>query len=121
MSGGSMDYVYGRIDYAAEEVQEEIRRILEDQDCKGDSRFDAYEYYQEKYPDNPLFKNPKLLKEEVLKKLNEAFSCLNKAAIYARRVEWLTSSDDGYESFVLRLDKELKEFEESKNGENNVQ
>ena len=113
MSGGSMDYVFGRIEYAADEVQEEIRRILEDQDGRGDSRFDAYEYYQEKYPDNPLFKDPKLLKEEVMRKLNEAVYFLQKAAIYARRVEWLTSSDDGYESFVLRLDKELKEFEDS--------
>ena len=108
-----MDYVYSRIEYAAEDVKEGIRRILEDKDGLGDSRFESCKYYKENYPDNPLFKNPKLLKEKVLKKLNEAVSCLKKAAIYARRVEWLTSADDGYESFVLRLDKELKELEES--------
>jgi hypothetical protein len=114
MSGGSMDYVYSRIEMAAEEVQEEIRRIEEDRDRQGLKRFKALDYYREKYPDNQMFRNEAFLKHAVLKRLREAVSCMKKAAIYARRVEWLTSCDDGYESFVLRVDEELKELENSK-------
>ena len=113
MSGGSMDYVYSRIEMAAEEVQEEIRRIEEDRDGQGLKRFKALDYYREKYPDNQMFRNEAILKHAVLKRMRDAVLCLKKAAIYARRVEWLSSADDGYEAFVLRTDNELKQLENS--------
>ena len=42
-----MGYVGGRIEQAADDVQEEIRRILEDRDGLGNSRFESCKYYQE--------------------------------------------------------------------------
>ena len=32
----------------------------------------------------------------------------------AQRIEWLLSSDDGDESFILRTEEELKQLEDSK-------
>ena len=108
-----MDYVYSRIEWAAEEVQEEIRRIEEDRDKRGLERFKSRDYYREKYPNNDLFCCDALLRDAVLKRMRDAVLCLKKAAIYARRVEWLLSADDGYEAFVLRTDNELKQLENS--------
>lgn len=108
MSGGSMDYIYSRIGIAADEVEEEIRKIEEDDSTE---HFAPAKYYLDNYPGKPEFSCAARLKEEVLKRMRDAVKALRKAEIYARRVEWLTSDDDGYENFILRTDKELAEFD----------
>lgn len=59
--------------------------------------------------------------EPVLRRLEEAVYALKRAQIYAQRVDWLLSGDDGEESFEERLQKELAELDsKSKMGENGV-
>lgn len=44
---------------------------------------------------------------EVIDKFKEAVCILKKAQIYAQRIDWLVSDDDGEKSFLIRLNEEL--------------
>ena len=51
-------------------------------------------------------KNPALFQqiaEEIQEKMKDAIKILRTAAIYAHRIDWLLSGDDGEESFLERL------------------
>jgi hypothetical protein len=43
--------------------------------------------------------------------MKEAVKALKIAQEYAQRVDWLLSGDDGEESFLSRLDENLKKIE----------
>lgn len=107
MSGGSMDYVCWRINEAAEHIQRELANA--ELRRKSGRFFDVSKYYKEEHPDVGYLKSPEALTDAVVKRLIDALVCVRQAAIYAERVEWLTSGDDGYEAFCLRLDEELAE------------
>ena len=109
MSGGSMDYVAWKIKEAARHIQQELANAELRQ--KSGRFFDEAKYYQENHPDVDYLKSPEALTDAVVKRLRDALICVRKAAIYAERVEWLTSGDDGYGSFCMRLDKELADCE----------
>ncbi len=47
---------------------------------------------------------------EVIEKLKEGVEILKTAFVYAHRIDWLLSDDDGEESFLERLEEELKEI-----------
>ena len=49
-------------------------------------------------------------KKEVIEKFKEAVIILRKAAIYTQRIDWLLSGDDGEETFLKRLKKDLEEL-----------
>lgn len=105
MSGGSMDYVAFKIRDAAQHVQHELANA---ELCRKSGRlFDVSKYYQEKYPDVAYLQSSEALTDGVIKRLRDALICIRKAAIYAERVEWLTSDDDGHEEFCMRLDEQL--------------
>jgi hypothetical protein len=84
MSGGHFDYKQHSIDDIADSIESEI-----------------------------LFNTKKKTKEdliyspEVLKEFDNAIGILRKAAIYAQRIDWLLSGDDGEETFIERLNDEL--------------
>jgi hypothetical protein len=110
MSGGSMDYVYWRINEAARHIQGELANA---ELCRRNKRFlDVGKYYREEYPELDYLQSPEALTDAVIKRLRDALMCVRKAAIYAERVEWLTSGDDGYENFCILTDKELADCEE---------
>jgi len=44
---------------------------------------------------------------EVLEKIKEGLDALKKAEIYAQRIDWLVSGDDGPETFLERLNEDL--------------
>lgn len=48
---------------------------------------------------------------EVLEEFKKGLKILKTAAIYAQRIDWLLSGDDGEESFKRRLKEELDELE----------
>ena len=48
---------------------------------------------------------------EIIEKFREGLEHLIKAQIYAQRIDWLVSGDDGEESFLKRLKHDLKEAE----------
>jgi hypothetical protein len=113
MSGGHFDYKQWHIT----EIADGVERIIEnngrkktDEELKDEHwrRPDWYERYPEdlyhyKYPD------------EVIEKFKEGVDVLRKAAIYAQRIDWLISCDDGEESFLRRLKEELSELKEDNN------
>lgn len=107
MSGGSMDYAYGYVNEAAEHIQLELANA--ELRRKSGLFFDVAKYYQEKHPDIGYLKSPEQLTDAVIERLRDALVCLRQAAIYAKRVEWLTSDHDGYESFCICLDEELSD------------
>lgn len=108
MSGGSMDYVGFKIEEAASYVAGEIKRIEKMGKRQISDEFRPCDIYIKEHPDRPYFRTASGLRREALKRLRAAKETLEKAAVYAIRVEWLTSYDDGYDSFILRTDEELE-------------
>ena len=105
MSGGFFDYDQYRINNMADNLEEELNRQGKEKE-KDDLYFDIG-YYAD-YPEEmyyPIY--PDLVQE----KMREAVKHLRLAAIYAQRVDWYLSGDDGAEDFLERLDEELKELE----------
>lgn len=107
MSGGSMDYVYCEIDNAAEKIQEVLAKYVLKRN-KG-VYVKLNQCYKDENPDIDYFADDKSLTDAVIKRLEQCLITVREAAICAERVEWLTSDDDGEESFCMRLDKALAE------------
>lgn len=105
MSGGHFDYKQYQID----QIVDSIERIIEnngrkktDEELK-DERWHGPDWY-EQYPEDLYhYKYP----DEVIEKFKEGVDILRTAAIYAQRIDWLLSGDDGNESFLRRLKEEL--------------
>jgi hypothetical protein len=101
MSGGRFNYDQRRIGYIAEAIIDEInksgrkktRQELNSEYWSGDKQ-DPFHY---KYPD------------EVIEEFKKGVELLKLAQIYAHRIDWLISGDDGNESFLKRLKEELKQ------------
>jgi hypothetical protein len=100
MSGGYFNYDQRRIEYIADDIQREIDdsgRALTEQEIKDYYWDDKSTHYYE-YP------------EEVISEFKKGVEYLRLAAIYAQRIDWLLSGDDGEESFLERLKEELNEY-----------
>jgi hypothetical protein len=93
VSGGHFDYGQDCIREIADDIQDVIN---ENNDTTPD---------QFGYPRGRQYS------PEVIAKLNEAVKHLHIAYVYAQRVDWLLSDDDGEESFLRRLEEELKEVQ----------
>ena len=109
MSGGAFDYNQYKIGYIADQIDEVIvKNGIEKtpQELKDESWRDPEWYI--KYPEDKFhYKYP----DEVIEKMKEAVRVLKIAQEYAQRVDWLLSCDDGEESFLRRLDENLKKIE----------
>ena len=93
MSGGYFQYDQDRIGRIADSIQTLINsNDSEERDRWGDLLGRGY-------------------KPEVIARFREAVSALRRAEVYAQRVDWLVSGDDGEESFLQRLAEELGELE----------
>jgi hypothetical protein len=109
MSGGAFDYQQYNIGRIADQIEEVIikngvKKTLEE--IKDEGWRDS-EWY-EKYPEDKFhYKYP----DEVIEKMKEAVKSLKIAQEYAQRVDWLLSGDDGEESFLSRLEENLKKIE----------
>jgi len=77
MSGGAFDYQQ----YSIKTIAEEIEQIIE---------HNSY-----KFPD------------DIIEEFKTGVDILRKAHVYAQRIDWLISGDDGEESFRERLKEEL--------------
>lgn len=112
MSGGHFDYDQYRIRSIADRVEQAIRkngREKTKEELKDESWRDP-EWY-EKYPEDKYhYKYP----DEVIEKFKEGLDFLRKAEIYAQRIDWLISGDDGEESFLSRLKEDLEDLEKTK-------
>lgn len=104
MSGGRFEYNQYKIREIADDIDEEIRRSgrkKTDQEIKDEGHYDPewYKWYPE---DRFYYKYP----DEVIKEFDRGYYILRLAEIYAQRIDWLLSGDDGDESFIERLAKE---------------
>jgi hypothetical protein len=109
MSGGAFDYNQYKIGYIADQIEEVIVKNgvkktpeeIKDEGWRDDSWYEKYpeDKFHYKYPD------------EVIEKMKEAVKSLKIAQEYAQRVDWLLSGDDSEESFLSRLEENLKKIE----------
>ena len=53
--------------------------------------------------------------KETIKEFKKGLAILRKAYVYAQRIDWLLSGDDGEESFHKRLKEELDNLKNKKN------
>lgn len=116
MSGGKFSYKQWHIDNIADQIEQEV--ILSGKPIPK-QKWSYYERQEfEKTHEHPMnYAYP----DSVLRRMEEAVYALRAAAIYAQRVDYLLSGDDGEESFEERLSKELSELNsKSKMGENGV-
>jgi hypothetical protein len=88
MSGGHFDYKQ----YQIEDIADEIEELIEDNLFK-----DEYGYCRN-------------YSEKTLDKFVEAVKALRIAEVYATRVDWLVSGDDGEDTFHQRLRADLSEI-----------
>jgi hypothetical protein len=102
MSGGRYNYDQYKIGYIAEHIEKEIEksgRPKTEEELKKETRwYDEPDPYHYKYP------------EEVIERFKLAVKYLKIAEVYAHRVDWLLSGDDGEDSFISRLDEDLREL-----------
>lgn len=103
MSGGRFDYDQFRIKSIAEQIEEHLDDMGKE---KYDVDFLETHAFYEKYPEE---RYNRIESEEVQEKMREAIKALKVAYIYAQRVDWYLSGDDGEESFLSRLEQQLKD------------
>lgn len=103
MSGGSFDYKEWHFKEIAESIEREIRQQGKE---KSKEQLWLQKEYYEQYPEEKYYP---AYSEEVNTKLKEALEIINKAHIYAKRVDYFLAGDDGEESFLRRLKEDLGE------------
>lgn len=106
MSGGRFDYKQ----YNIRNIADEISEVLERQGKERDKR-DMYGH-ADYYDNNPEERLYETYSPEVQSRMREAVSVIRKAYVYAQRIDWFLSGDDGEDSFLRQLDEELRELEE---------
>lgn len=105
MSGGFFDYDQYRIDRIAADIEHIIENNYVEKDASDIERWmrddngnvlEDYKYYS-------------MYNDDTISLLKDAVRQLRLAAIYAQRVDWLLSGDDGEDSFKRRLIDEVAE------------
>lgn len=75
MSGGSLNYIYEKVGYAKEELEEYLDRH-----------------------------NLSLMQEGTINEMNEAVQIFEQFSVFAKELEWYMSSDTGPEDFKKAYD-----------------
>jgi hypothetical protein len=105
MSGGRFDYDQYKIGLIANDIEDEIRKNGRPK-TKEELREESWhgtDWY-ERYPEDL---NHRKYPDEVIAKFKDAVNILRIAQVYAQRIDWLLSGDDGEETFLERLDEDL--------------
>jgi hypothetical protein len=103
MSGGYFDYKQ----YQIEEILDQIKRIVQ---AVNNNELGSPEDCDDSRPSHWTKSLVAESKPEVLKEFENAIEILSKASVYAQRIDWFLSGDDGEESFLRRLKEELEEI-----------
>ena len=101
MSGGHFDYEQYHITTIADSIQAELDK--QGKEIPREDRWHDDDWYK-KYPDDKFYST---LSEETQKEFKNAIHYLRIAAVYAQRIDWFLSGDDGEENFHKRLNEEL--------------
>ena len=105
MSGGHFEYNQHKIGYIADEIEQLIRKNGKEKTKEEmiDEGWRDPDWY-EKYPEDKFhYKYP----DEVIEEFKKGLEILRQAEVYAQRIDWLVSGDDGEESFLERLKEDL--------------
>lgn len=94
MSGGAFNYKNHHI----MDIADEIERIIVQNDCLDRDKWG--DIVGRRY-------SPETIAEMVA-----GFMIMKAAAVYAQRIDWLLSGDDGEDQFLERLNEELDELYE---------
>jgi hypothetical protein len=105
MSGGHWEY----LQYRFADVSEDIEKLIEKngqpksaEEIKENTWHDD-DWYN-KYPEDRYhYEYP----PEVIKEFKKGAEIIKLAQIYMQRIDWLLSGDDGEESFITRLAKDI--------------
>ena len=104
MSGGAFEYSQYKIRDIHEEIQSRLERMGKELPKEQLRYFDKD--YLDKYPEERFYADES---EEVKKIFKEGIEILKRAEIYAQRIDWFLSGDDGEDSLIRRLKDDLKE------------
>lgn len=99
MSGGHFDYKQYNISIIADEVEQ---LILTNGKDKEEPHGGWRSWEETKYPEYA---------PDIIDEFKNGLYILRKAHIYAQRIDWLVSCDDGEDSFRKRLKEELDELD----------
>ena len=107
MSGGRFDYNQ----YVLTQIYETIQKYI-DKNGKPLTEEEIKNHWQgkewfEKYPEDKFHHK---YSDETINEFKTAVELLKKAQVYAQRVDWLLSDDDGEETFHERLKDELEKL-----------
>ncbi len=95
MSGGAFDYLQYRIHDIVERIEEEITHNNE-----------KPEYWWGEW-------KGQVYTDDTIAEFKKGVELLMKAEVYAQRIDWLISGDDGEESFHERLAEDLEELKKN--------
>jgi hypothetical protein len=92
MSGGHFEYKQ----YQIGSIADDIEQLIIDNDSE---ELDDYGYQKGCH-----------FTKETVEEFKQALSVLRKAHVYAQRIDWLVSGDDGEDSFHNRLKNDLEKL-----------
>ena len=102
MSGGAFDYNQYRIRQIWEDIQKELDNQGKEKP-KDELRYFDREYF-EKYPEERF---EPTYREDIQQIFKDGIKALKIAEIYAQRIDWYLSGDNGEDSLVSRLKEDL--------------
>lgn len=105
MSGGHFEYDQYKIGYIADEIQRQIDRNGQEKTAEEIKESYLPHNWFEEYPEDKIWHK---YSDEVIIQFKIAVTMLRMAEVYAHRIDWLLSGDDGEESFLRRLEEQLK-------------
>ena len=118
MSGGHFDYYQWHIRDIVYSLEDYIYgHSLEEEDIDYYIEDPWLEDKEKEYVIKNKHTVPNLYEynKETIKEFKKGLAILRKAYVYAQRIDWLLSGDDGEESFHKRLKEELDNLKNKKN------
>ena len=122
MSGGHFDYYQWQIEDIANSIEDYIYGHSID---KEDINYYIEDHWLNDKEKEYIKKNKHTIpnrynyNKDTIKEFKKGLAILRKAYVYAQRIDWLLSGDDGEESFHRRLKEELDNLKSKKNEESN--
>jgi len=101
MSGGHFEYAQYKIGEIAKDIEVALERSGTEIPIK--ERWNDKEWY-EKYPEDGFYDT---YEGKIKERFEEAVKILKQAEVYAQRIDWYLSGDDGEDSFLRRLKDDL--------------
>jgi hypothetical protein len=107
MSGGHWEYIQHRVSDIAEDIDELVEKNGKPKTKEElDESWHDPDWYK-KYPEDL---NHYEYNEQVIEQFKKAAEAVRIAQVYIQRMDWLLSGDDGEESFLRRINEDLKKL-----------